>query len=93
MAKPTLRHSATAALLVLTTKLNCMARNPLRRASRRQCSAICLPTPLPLKARATMKDAFATCEPRPGWFGTILYIPTTRPSASTTYEVTPGPIQ
>ena len=40
-----------------------------------------------------MKDAFATCEPRPGWFRTILYIPTTRPSASTTYDVTPGPIQ
>src|SRR6266481_5824976 len=56
-----------AVLLVATTKLNCIARKPRRRASCRQCSAIARPIPRPRADGETMKPALATCDPSPGW--------------------------
>ena len=55
--------------LVETTKLNCMARNPWRRASTRQCSPMSLPTPIPRAVGETIKAALATWEPSAGWLG------------------------
>ena len=54
MAKPCFFHNATAVVFVLTTILNCIARKPSPFASRRECSHIRPPMPLPRAAEATM---------------------------------------
>jgi len=46
---------AHCGVVVETTKLNCIARKPRRRASLRQCSAIARPIPWPRASGATMK--------------------------------------
>jgi serine/threonine protein kinase len=58
-----------AALFLLTTKLNCIARNPRRLACSSECEHIALATPLPDAVPAVMYPQFATCEPPLRWLG------------------------
>ena len=54
ISKPQARHRATARSLVLTTKLNCMARKPRSLATVKECSSIARATPFPCAALAVM---------------------------------------
>src|SRR5438094_2618317 len=83
--KPSFCQRRIAESLVETTKLNCIARKPRRRASLRQCSAIARPIPWPRASGATMKAAFATCDPPPDWLGRRIYVPTMYPLLSETF--------
>ena len=64
--KPEILPQWTARVLVLTTKLNCIAEKPAWRAHSSACSARARPTPWPDAVVATMKPALATCAPSPG---------------------------
>ena len=49
---PCLSHKRTARSFVLTTKLNCIARNPVSLARCKECPHIALATPRPVQAGA-----------------------------------------
>jgi len=69
ISKPCLCQRRTAPSLVATTKLNCMAWNPARRATANECSQSLPAMPLPRASGDTMYPAFATWSPRPTWLG------------------------
>src|SRR6266481_2407280 len=58
-------HNLTARVLVLITKLNCIARKLRLRARPRECSHIARATPRPVAVKAVMYPQFATCPPPP----------------------------
>src|SRR3954454_15254414 len=71
-------HSATAAVLVSTTALNCMLRKPACRAWAKTASPSARPTPRRPWAGYTMKLAVAVCAAPPPWLGPVTAVPRTR---------------
>ena len=84
------RHSRTAAVLVSTTALNCIARQPCSRAQARTHSPSARPTPRPRARSATMKDAVADVAAARGPVGAGFAEPRTVPSSPTATTVIPG---
>src|SRR5947209_478193 len=66
IVNPRLCQSRTAAVLVSTTALNWMPRNPVCRHHSTTCRPRRRPTPRPCACGATMKLPVAMCDPRPG---------------------------
>jgi len=82
--KPSDVHSATAAVLVSTTALKTMPRNPWARCQSTTWLPRARPTPRPWASGATMKLAVPMCAPRPSRFGPMVAVPSTTPSVSAT---------
>ena len=74
----------THGALVLTTKLNCMARKSRSFARSMECAHIARATPRPVAEGAVMYPQFATCPPPPFWFARRKYVPTILPFSSAT---------
>src|SRR5208282_1772774 len=90
ISNPKLFHNRTARSLVLTTKLNCMARNPHSLARSRECAHMARATPRPDANGAVMYPQLAPCAPPPCWLARRKYVPTTAPLSSATKTSCPG---
>src|SRR5262249_53617789 len=84
VSNPRLAHNFTARSFVLTTKLNCIARNPRSFALSNECKHIARAIPFPCAAAEVTYPQFATCAPPPCWFAFKKYVPSTSPFSSQT---------
>jgi len=82
--KPSFCQRRTAESLVETTKLNCIARKPRRRASLRQMLGHRATNSLATRIRSDHESRIRDVRPASDWLGRRIYVPRMRPLLSAT---------